>query len=476
MITPLGVILAVVGAATLLGPLRWAFALMVLALPFGAAIAITVPGLGGAAILIPSLALLIYGMRILMALGPAPLVAGLLLCPAGISLLLLTSYGIIAAFFSPRLLMGATETLSVTRLEGLTILRLSPLMPQGTHITQSIYALGSLVAFSATFAVFRLPGAARTFLSLMLALCILNIFLAMLDLSTWATGTSWLLDPIRSANFGMLTEVDKAGLKRLTGSFPEASAFAAFTSILFAFVASLWLDRPTDSPLAGVIALVLLVLLLVSTSATAYVCLGLALAFLTVRHVASTGGWAGAIAMGMIGLIGISAVLVILIAFPEVARALGFFFDDTLLNKAESHSGRERSYWNAVAWQNFIDTWGFGTGIGGARASSYPLVILSNVGVFGFICFVAFASFVLLTPMPNRLDDLERRFVRASRAALVTALVAATMIATVYELPAILYMLAGAVSGLTAPARISLRRHLASGRTEGEIDQSTGAA
>jgi hypothetical protein len=476
MIAPFGVLVAAMGAATLLVPLRWALALILLATPFGAAVAIAPPGLGGAAILVPSLALGFYGLRVLMALGPGPMLSGLLLHPAGICLLALTGYGILAAYFSPRLLAGATDTLTMTRLEGYTLLRLTPLRPQTMHITQSFYALGSLVAFAATFAVFRLPGVGKSFLSMMLALCVLNILLAMIDLATWITGTTWLLEPVRSANYTMLTEVDKAGLKRLTGSFSEASAFAAFTAILFAFVASLWLDRPSRSLTAGVIALVLLVLLLVSTSATAYVCLGLTFAFLTARHVASTGGWAGAVAMGMIGLIGCVAILVILLAFPEVARTLSFFFDDTLLSKVESSSGRERSSWNAIAWQNFVETWGLGTGIGGARASSYLLVLLSNVGVFGLICFLAFVGLVLLTPTPKRLDEVDRSIVRASRAALFTALVAATTIATVYEMPAIFYMLAAAVAALTAPERIVLRRQIASIRPEGETAPGTGAA
>ena len=64
--------------------------------------------------------------------------------------------------------------------------------------------------------------------------------------------------------------------------------------------------------------------------------------------------------------------------------------DSTVGGKVHSRSGIERATWNWQAWSNFVDTYDLGVGLGSARASSFPLVVLSNRGLPGGLMFSAF--------------------------------------------------------------------------------------
>jgi hypothetical protein len=64
--------------------------------------------------------------------------------------------------------------------------------------------------------------------------------------------------------------------------------------------------------------------------------------------------------------------------------------DKILFNKLGSDSGVERMRWNQQAMVNFIDTDGFGAGVGSVRASSLPIAVLSNIGVIGAITYGVF--------------------------------------------------------------------------------------
>ncbi len=73
----MGLVTFIVGMAMLAAPVRWSFTVMILCTVFGAAAAFSVPGLGGASVLVPSLFLLFFGMRLFLAYGEGPLFAAL---------------------------------------------------------------------------------------------------------------------------------------------------------------------------------------------------------------------------------------------------------------------------------------------------------------------------------------------------------------------------------------------------------------
>ncbi len=269
-----------------------------------------------------------------------------------------------------------TETMTVERsVGGRNFISLVPLKFSSNNITQSVYAVGGLVCFAATFAFIRKGGTPTNLINGMLVVASVNLGFALADIITYFSHTEFLLGFVRTANYALLTNAEKGGLKRISGTFPEASAFADFTLVLFAMIASLWLSG-IRSRATGIIAALLLVALILSTSATALVGLGAVLpvlclqSFLASRHEPGAGRPVMIVAiMAAMPLV----ILFVLIAMPDLANGLNDFLDEMLFSKADSQSGRERFMWNAMAYQTFVDTRGFGAGLGSARASSFGL-------------------------------------------------------------------------------------------------------
>ncbi|MDA8870110.1 hypothetical protein N9H93_01800 [Rhizobiaceae bacterium] len=450
MISGFGIAVAVVGLALMTMPISWSLVLFVVLAPFRTAMALSPPGMGGASVLVPHFFLIFFGLRVIRRLGHGPILAALLPPSAGFLLFLLVAYGLAGGIFYPRLMAGITDTIALQRHpDGGAAIVLVPLQTGGTYATQGIYALGGLFAFGASFAFFRTKGALEHLLTALIAVCTVNVALAILDLVTHATGTAQWLGFMRNASYAILTDSEKGGLKRIVGSFSEASAFAVFTLALFAVACSLWLDATVAKRRSLLLALALLALLLASTSGTAYVGLILVLTFLLLRHLARR--LSGHRSVGLVPVLCVvlaTAVisLAIVVLAPSATTEIGTFLNETVFDKAVSQSGQERSMWNATAFKNAVDTYGLGVGIGGARASSYALVLLSNVGVPGFLLYLAFIGRLLFATPSSALSPREGSIVRAAQAGIVGFLAGHVLVGTVFDQGPIFYALAGAVA------------------------------
>ncbi len=128
---------------------------------------------------------------------------------------------------------------------------------------------------------------------------------------------------------------------------------------------------------------------------------------------------------------------------PNMVERVADVFEITVLNKLQSSSGIERGSWNQQAWSNFLDTYGVGVGLGSARASSYPLVLLSNVGVIGTLLF---STFVIQLLRSDSLHDAasDRAVVRASKQAILAGLICGSLSGTVFDLGILFYAFAAA--------------------------------
>lgn len=452
----MGLITLVAGLIILAAPVTWAFPVMVLSTAFGAAAAIGLPALGGASVLVPSLFLVFFTLRVFMACGEGQMLAALAPGRPGFWLLALTAFGLLSAVWFPRLFEGMTETMTVERVAGArNVIALTPLRFTSNNITQSVYALGGLVCFAATFAYFRHAGRPEHLVKAILAVAMLDLGFALADVLTYFTGTEYLMSFVRTANYAMLTAAEKGGLKRISGSFPEASAFSEYTLVLFGVTASLWLDRVRPGK-TGIIAALLLAALLLSTSATALIGVSIVLTLLWIRtavtsmHTPRT----GRPAFLVVSLAVIPAIaLTLATLFPAATDSLQDFMHEMLLSKADSQSGRERAMWNAMAYQAFLDTFGWGAGLGSARASSYLLVLMSNLGVLGVVLFAIFTGTVLLSPSPSThqgVEDVTTATIRAAKIGLVSVLAAALVSGTVYDLGMMFFVLAGSAVALGA--------------------------
>lgn len=418
---------------------------------FGATAAIELPALGGAPITPAVLLLPFLVWRALQEEGVHACTRQLAYPQAGFWLMLLVVWGVLSAYFLPRLFAGETMLFGTDRgvMKGV---RLMPLQPLSTNLTQSAYAVASLCAFAALAALLQPEGRLARFRDAVLLLASVNCAAALLNLAELHLGIPSLLAFVRNAGYAILVGGDIGGLQRISGTFAETSAFSAFTLPLLAFTTCLWRDgvRPRYS---GIVALLTLTFLLLSTSSTAYASLAAyaALAAMAAGWQSLSRAEAPRLGLGawLLWTLAVVACLVLLLR-PEIATRIADFFGITLVRKLETSSGVERSSWNMQAWTNFLDVYGVGVGLGSARASSYPLVLLSNVGVLGTLLFLAFVA-RLLVPPARTLESEDAAVARAARHAVLATLIAASVSGVVFDLGLAFYAFAAAAAVRVLP-------------------------
>jgi hypothetical protein len=288
----------------------------------------------------------------------------------------------------------------------------------------------------------------------------LNCLAGVINLAEFYLGLPGILEYVRTAGYEIFDNYEVAGMMRIQGTFAETSAFSGFTLPLFAFTFSLWLYK-VRSAYSGVLAVASLVFLLISTSGTAY--MGLAIYLLCVGFGFAWSGLAfGRVPrLGALLLTGMLAVLIacsVSIFEPKVVERVADVFEITVLNKMQSSSGVERGSWNKHAWSNFIDTYGVGVGLGSARASSYPLVLLSNVGIIGTLLFLIFLI-KLFRNNPFYYGLPDRAVVRASKQAVLAGLICASLSGTVFDLSILFYAFAAAAVAPLVPKPTAGQTH-----------------
>lgn len=424
---------------------------------FGAASALDLPALGGASVTPANMFLLFYLLRaISMRHGAATLLSEFSPRQPLFPFALLIIWILGSALLLPRLFDGATQVFSLSR--SLDNDGMSPLHATGGNLSQCVYALGGFLIAGVTSAFARKPGGMSAVVSGIILVTSLHFLFAALDLATAATHSGYLLDFIHTGGYAFLTGDELGGLKRLSGTFSEASSFATFSLTLLGVNFALFVMRVRPG-FTGPASAVLVVAIALSTSSAGYA--GLAVftaAFLGYalfaglfwhrKRVLTTAAITICIGSLVVGLV--------ILFFPAVGDVAGKVVTESLLDKGASDSAVERSAWNAQAWQVFLDTYGMGAGIGATRASNYALVLLSNLGIFGFALFVFLVIRVTLSWPSTMVGDEDRRISYAARIGIVTTLVPYLLVGTVYDLGTLFYCLVGvAAAGIGQRVAIS---------------------
>lgn len=350
---------------------------------------------------------------------------------------LLTLFWITAALvtvFAPRMFMGVAQVIEMRT----TIPRAVPLQPTTQNLSQFAYLTISVLTVFAFAHILKYPSWHRaTLRALLLGGCV-AVMTGLLDLLASRAGLSGILSPLRTATYALLIDVEVLGVKRVVGLMPEASAYGALCVSLAAslhFLGRLSPDAILRDRVRPVAVGLLVLMTALSTSSSAY--LGL-IAFAAI--VILEWGWrlmrsspatnSRLLAVdGVVGLAGGLILVTILIVRPETLAPAVEMFDRMVLQKTSSASFAGRSMWNEVSMQALWDTHGVGVGVGGTRASSQIVSILTNTGVLGFALFVLF----LLTSYLRNVRSLEawgRECVRSGRWALFPSLVTASLVGT----------------------------------------------
>ncbi len=402
---------------------------------FGAAAAVNAPGVGSiqpAQVLLATLGISVAAdavclRRCMAALRfPAP----------GFWLLCTWAYGVLGAVFVPRILATAFMVNAIGNSGYGDTGGQVPFGPTTGNISQSIYLTGDLVCFLACLAVAGTPQGFRTLHRALLLYCGCDIAFALVDLGTYYTGTTSLMDVIRNAKYIIYIDDETTNLKRIIGSFTEASAFAGATLGVLGFCAKSWLVnlRPR---LSLTLALATLALLVLSTSSTAYVGLAAGTAILygtsawaIVQNRASARDLVVTVICPLLLGCGLWGILL----HPPTAQSLYEFLDATVLSKSVSQSGIDRSLLNQQALKTVFDTGAIGTGIGGVRTSSFVLAVLANLGLVGGATYAAFLGTALAGAGPASEDESVVKAQAAARMACILLLISASISGALVDL------------------------------------------
>jgi hypothetical protein len=175
----------------------------------------------------------------------------------------------------------------------------------------------------------------------------------------------------------------------MSGIFPEASFYASYAFVWFVFLFECWM-RGVQSRRTGPAAIALLLILVFSTSGSAYLSLAaygalLILRLLILRQQLSPFKVV-AILIGLLAasLVAIGTVLLI----PQLADQLVDMFQHMTMDKADSDSGRQRSFWAMQGLDAFKVSYGLGIGAGSFRSSSLFTAMLGSMGVVGVVAFL----------------------------------------------------------------------------------------
>ena len=267
--TLFGALVALVGIWCQFGSFRRTVIVMVALTVFGAVAALDLPALGGASVTPANFFLLFFLLRLVsMRNGTATLVAEIAPRRPLFVFLLLIIWIVGSAFLLPRLFEGATNVFSLSRSadnDGGTM----PLHFTSGNLSQAVYAIGGFLVACATSAFARKKDGFEAILSAFVLVTSLNIGFGLLDLVTAATHTGFILDVIHTASYAFLTDDELGGLKRLSGSFSEASAFASYSLTLLGINFTLFVlnVRPRFT---GIASLLLTAFVALSTSSAGY--------------------------------------------------------------------------------------------------------------------------------------------------------------------------------------------------------------
>ncbi|SDF96060.1 O-antigen ligase family protein [Paraburkholderia phenazinium] len=443
-----GGIIIGLGVLALLLPYQWAIYVMVASTLFGATEAVAFGGIG---VLPASLFMVFFIARSIVREDSRAIWASIRIGSPGFWLLLLVGYGCVSAMVFPRVLSDSTFVYAIDRsatASATTQLTLQPLGPVSGNLSQSVYLAGECFLYIAASMTLWRRGASRTIADAFLFLAVLNVMAASIDLLSGAAGID-LLDAIKTAQYTIMDDATIGGVRRISGTFSESSAFAGFSLPLFAFTANLWL-LGYRRKLCGLLAALTAGFVLLSTSSTGYV--GLA-AYLIVFMVSRSGSIVRASRARKFQVIAIASLLMVLVAGVLVAidspvvTTVSDVIDRTLTNKMDSDSGIERSAWNLQALVNFVDTFGLGVGLGSARASSFIAVTLGNLGLPGAVLFGLFFYRIIDRRARASTWASDRIVSFAAAQAVCASLIGATLSGTVVDLGPCTYLLAAVAFG-----------------------------
>jgi hypothetical protein len=212
-IEPIGLLTLIVGLICLHIGFRATAATLVVAPLFGAAAAVLI----GTANIQPAHLLLAFGAvaTFTRRRETAQAIGATRFPEPGFWLMCLVIYGTVTAILMPRLLAGTMACIPLGTSEYAETGSTVPLSPTSGNLTQSIYLVGDFACFIMIVGIASTQAGFATIAGALVAYAAGNVLFALIDIATYNTGTQWLLDFIRNAQYTLHIEEEISGLKRI---------------------------------------------------------------------------------------------------------------------------------------------------------------------------------------------------------------------------------------------------------------------
>jgi hypothetical protein len=435
---------------------QYAAFLLIASTVFGTTAVVQISALEGASVLFSQLCLLIFVLSILLNNNTrSAFFVGFSRSLALQWLTLFTILIIVSAIFYPIVFRGQTVVFLLRPARQATEM----LGPVSSNVTQALYGCGNLLCFAAVLAFVQFTNVSTIIHKAIVFAAILHVVAGLIGLLSPYFGLPDALEVLRTASYSLLTNSEEQGFRRITGLFPEASSYASYAVALVFYLLAFWIVSVGAIIELG-IAITLIFMLLLSTSSTAYVSMvagAIGIAGYLIYNVAR-----GSIYIRLLWIVASLYVLAVVVTSaigfaPDAFFPITHLFDEAVLGKLNSASGIERSMWNRQAFDNFIDTYGIGIGIGSSRTSSWILALIANLGALGVVLFIGFFSSIMRARAGR--DDTTPDGIavgKAAKAGCCGALVSASISAGGVDLGILFYVMAAAA------ASQSIRRAVAS--------------
>lgn len=383
--TPTGLLFALFGFYLLTRPPIAMMVFVLVCTLFPAASAVDLPALGGSSIPpalmgLGFLALRILKKDVLRSAGPQ------LSLEKNAWLLVFCIYCAATAWVLPRLFAGRIDLIPM----GAAGSGFQPLHVTAQNTTQAVYMLGTAFAAVAATILATRYGSPLIVIKAMVVITWVHALSGVADLLFSAAHISGAFDIVRTGAYAQLDQGEN-GFHRISGMCPEPSVYAALGAAYFAFMSELWLRRILPRR-TGPAALVMLCMILLSTSSSAYVAVAAYVLVLVARVLIVPASMTidRAIILMAVSVLGLLAVLTILLINPREASNFGQVLANMTIKKQQSSSGLERGLWAKQGWDAMKVSKGLGVGVGSFRSSSIVSAIVGAVGPAGLAVFFGY--------------------------------------------------------------------------------------
>lgn len=393
--TLIGLILGIVGFVLLLG--ARAEAMLVFAMLctlMGGSAAIILTALGSSSIAPASVGMSFLVLRIILdkSVNGAALREAL---RVNCAYIVYAIWAVVGAVALPRIFARQIDVVPLRPVGLRNLYDVFPLTFTSQNITASVYITGSCLLAIATYVAVGRPRGAVYFVKAAIVVAGLHLATGIADLLLPEATWSVIKNFFRNGTYAQLDQ-SIAGFKRVSGILPEASGYAGYGFCWFVLMVELWL-RDVLPKRTGITSLALLLILIMSTSSTAYVSFGAYLALLVLRAMLFPGGFGfhKILWIGGVGLAGATISSLMVLLSPGLADQLWLILQHMTVDKAGSDSGLQRAFWAKQGLNAFTRAYGLGIGAGSFRSSNVFTAILGSMGIIGVAMWLIYLAKVV---------------------------------------------------------------------------------